>query len=76
MPGQIAVAYFLLQEAQCYPNCVAHNGATPLNLTYKPRLVRLLLSSEAKPTSCFPSHLRDNSTDMAVKMFVLGNSGS
>ena len=24
-------------------------------------------------TSCFPSHLRDNPTDMAIKRFVLGN---
>ena len=46
-------------------------------MTDKPELIRLLLSSGAKPTtSCFPSHLRDNSTDMAINMFVLGNPGA
>ena len=46
-------------------------------MTNKPELIRLLLSSGAKPTtSCFPSHLRDNPTDMAIKMFVLGNPGA
>ena len=40
-------------------------------------LIRLLLSSGAKPTiSCFPRHLRDIPTDMAIKMFVVGNPGS
>ena len=46
-------------------------------MAYKPELIRLLLSSGAKPTtSFFPSHLQDNSTDMAIKMFVLGNPGA
>ena len=46
-------------------------------MTDKPELIRLLLSSGAKPTtSCFPSHLRDNSTDMTINMFVLGNPGA
>ena len=45
-------------------------------MTDKPEQIRLLLSSGAKPTSCFPSHLRDNPTDMAIKMFVLGNPGT
>ena len=45
-------------------------------MTNKPELIRLLLSSGAKPTSYFPSHLRDNPTDMAIKMFVLGNPGA
>ena len=45
-------------------------------MTNKPELIRLLFSSGAKPTSCFPSHLRDNPTDMAIKMFVLGNPGA
>ena len=72
----IALATILLQEAKCNPNCVAHDGLTPLDMTDKPELIRLLLSSGAKPTSCFPSHLRDNPTDMAIKMFVLGNPGA
>ena len=72
-----AVASFLLQEAQCDPNCVTRSGQTPLDFAYKPELIRLLLSRGAKPTtSCFPSHLRDNPTDMAIKMFVLGNPGA
>ena len=46
-------------------------------MTDNPELIRLLLSSGAKPTtSCFPSHLRDVPTDMAIKMFVLGNPGA
>ena len=45
-------------------------------MTNKPELIRLLFSSGAKPTSYFPSHLRDNPTDMAIKMFVLGNPGA
>ena len=45
-------------------------------MTNKPELIRLLLSSGAKPISCFPSHLRDNPTDMAIKMFILGNPGA
>ena len=45
-------------------------------MTDKPELIHLLLSSGAKPTSCFPSHLRDNPTDIAIKMFVLGNPGA
>ena len=43
-------------------------------MTKDPELIRLLLSSGAN--SCFPSHLRDNPTDMAIKMFVLGNPGA
>ena len=73
--GGIAIATFLLQEAQCNPNCVARDGQTPLDMANEPELIRLLLSSGAKPTSCFPSHLRDNPTDMAINMFVLGNPG-
>ena len=54
-----------------------HSGSTPLDFTDKPELIRLLLSSGAIPTTrCFPRHLRDNPTDMAIKMFVLGNSGA
>ena len=74
--GHTAVATFLLQEAQCNPNCVAHDGRTPLDVAYGPELIRLLLSSGTKPTSCFPSHLRDNPTDMSINMFVLGNPGA
>ena len=71
-----AVATFLLHVAQCDPNCVTHDGQTPLDLIYDPELIRLLLSSGAKFTLCFPSHLRDNPTDMAIKMFILGNPGA
>ena len=45
-------------------------------MTNKPELIRLLLSSGVNLTSCFPSHLQDNPTDMAIKMFVLGNPGA
>ena len=42
----------------------------------KPELIRVLLSCGANPTSCFPSHLRDNPIDMAINIFVLGNTGT
>ena len=73
----MAISTLLLQEAQCNPNCVTRDGQTPLDMTNEPDLIRFLLSSGAKPTtSCFPHHLRDNPTDMAIKMFVLGNPGA
>ena len=74
--GHTAVTTFLLQEAQCNPNYVTHGGPTPLDLTNEPELIRLLLSSGAKPVQFFPSHLRERPTDMAIMMFVLGNSGA
>ena len=75
--GHTAVASFLLQEAQCDPNCVTNDGSTPLDESDNPELIRLLLSSGAKPTaSCFPRHLQDNPTDMAINLFVLGNPGA
>ena len=44
-------------------------------MTNDPDLIRLLLSSGAKPTTSwyFPPHLQGNPTDMAIKMFVVGN---
>ena len=74
--GHTAVTTFLLQEAQCNPNYVTHGGPTPLDLTNEPELIHLLLSSGAKPVRFFPSHLRERPTDMAIMMFVLGNSGA
>ena len=45
-------------------------------MTNDTALLRLLLSYGAKPTSCFPHHLRHNPTDMALNLFFLGNSGA
>ena len=46
-------------------------------MTNEPELIRILLSFGASPkTSCFPSHLRHNPTDMSINMFVLGNVGA
>ena len=45
-------------------------------MTNDTALIRLLLSYGAKPTSCFPRHLRHNPTDMALNLFFLGNSGA
>ena len=45
-------------------------------MTNDTALLRLLLSYGAKPSSCFPRHLRHNPTDMALNMFFLGNSGA
>ena len=45
-------------------------------MTSNPILIRLLLTHGAKPTSCFPSHLRDTPVDAATNMFIVGNPGA
>ena len=66
------IVTFLLQEAHCDPNCVAHDGKTPLDLIYNPELIRLLLSSGAEPTtSCFPRHLQDNQPTWQLRCLFL-----
>ena len=74
--GRTSVASYLLQHGRCDPNSVIHDGQTPLNMTNNPSLIRLLLSHGATPTSCFPTHLRDNPTDAATNMYIVGNPGA
>ena len=71
-----ATVSYLLQLAHCNPNCATNDGRTPLDVARKPAHIRLLLNHGAKPTPCFPKHLQNNPTGMAIKMFVLGNPGA
>ena len=71
-----AVVAFLLKNCNINPNTTDCYGWTPLDVTNDTELIRLLLSYGAKPTSCFPHHLRHNPTDMALNMFFLGSSGA
>ena len=66
----------MLKDCNINPNTTDHYGRTPLDETDDTELIRLLLSYGAKPTSCFPRHLRDNPTDICLNVFFLGNSGA
>ena len=71
------MAYLLLNHGS-NPNIRTCNGSTPLDLTTSSELIRLLLEKGATPTyrnmdKCFPDHLQKQPTDMAIKMFVVGN---
>ena len=75
--NRAAIITCLLKNGRCNPNSVTHKGRTPLDMANEPELIRVLLSFGASPkTSCFPSHLRHNPTDMSINMFVLGNVGA
>ena len=71
-----AVVAYLLKNCNINPNTTDCYGRTPLDETDDTKLIRLLLSYGAKPTSYFPYHLRHNPTDMALNLFFLGNSGA
>ena len=71
------MASFLLNHGS-NPNLQTRGGSTPLDLTRSSELIRLLLEKGAIPTyrnmdKCFPDHLQKQPTDMAIKMFVVGN---
>ena len=71
------MASFLLNHGS-NPNLRANDGSTPLDLARSSELIRLLLEKGATPTygnmdKCFPDHLQKQPTDMAIKMFVVGN---
>ena len=72
--GHTAVVSFLLQEAQCNPNRGTHDGRTPLELTHKPEILRLLLHFGAKPPglhfSCYP---RGTPTNRTITVLALSN---
>ena len=71
------VASFLLNQGS-NPNLRTKIGSTPLDFARSSELIRLLLEKGATPTyrnmdKCFPDHLQKQPTDMAIKMFVIGN---
>ena len=71
------VASFLLNQGS-NPNLRASDGSAPFDLAWTSQLISLLLEKGATPTygnmdKCFPDHLQKQPTDMAIKMFVVGN---
>ena len=71
------VASLLLNHGS-NPNIRTRRGSTPLDLARSSELIRLLLEKGATPAyhnmdKCFPDHLQKQPTDMAIKMFVVGN---
>ena len=78
--GRVApVIAYLLEKGHCDPNCATHDGKTPLDLATRPEYLHLLLNFGATPNESsmskyFPEHLQNQPTDMAIKIFILGNS--
>ena len=71
------MALFLLNHGS-NPNLRPNDGSAPLDLARTSQLISLLLEKGATPTyrnmdKCFPDHLQKQPTDMAIKMFVVGN---
>ena len=71
------MASFLLNH-DSNPNQRGSCGSTPLDFARSSKLISLLLEKGATPTyrnmnKCFPDHLQKQPTDMAIKMFVVGN---
>ena len=72
---------FLLSHGSDPNQPIAHDGSTPIDLTRSTDIIRLLLKKGALPTygnmyKCFPEHLRKEPSDMAIKMFAVGNPGA
>ena len=71
------MASFLLNHGS-NPNLRTNTDSTPLDLARSTKVISLLLEKGATPTyrnmdKCFPDHLQKPPTDMAIKMFVVGN---
>ena len=64
------------------PNQPTHDGSTPIDFTKSTDVIRLLLRKGAIPTygnmyKCFlPEQLQKEPSDMAIKMFAVGNPGA
>ena len=63
------------------PNQPTKNGSTPIDLTRSTDIIRLLLKKGAIPTygnmeKIFPEPLPKEPSDMAIKMFAVGNPGA
>ena len=63
------------------PNQLTHDGSTPIDLAQSTDVIRLLLRKGAVPTygnmdkcfKCFPEQLQKEPSDMAIKIFAVGN---
>ena len=72
---------YLVEHASANLDCVTADGQTAFDIIQSSEGIRLLLTLGATPTydlneQFFPSYLRQDTADMSIKMFVLGNSGS
>lgn len=72
---------YLVEQAGANLDCVTADGQTGFDLIQSSDGICLLLTLGATPTydleeKFFPSYLREDTADMSIKMFVLGNSGS
>ena len=73
---------YLLKSPHCDPNVPTRNVETPLDLASSPQVIRLLLEKGATPSyynmeKCFfPGEFRKDPTDMAIKIFVIGDPGA
>ena len=81
--GRVNVVTFLLELANCNPNCSDKGGSTPLSLSYKPEIIRELLRNGADPKSDYercsrilPSSCPTQPAESAVKVFVVGDPGA
>ena len=71
----------LLESPHCDPNLPTRNGESPLDLAYSSQVIRVLLEKGATPSyynmeKCFPDEFRKDLTDMAIKIFVVGDPGT
>ena len=78
--GNVKVVSFLLSH-DGDPNQPTKNGSTPIDLARSTDVIRLLLRKGATPTygnmdKCFPKQLQKEPSDMAIKMFAVGNPGA
>ena len=76
-----AIIACLLEHGHCDPNCATYDGRTPLDMTWQPEHIRLLLKFGATPSKSlmnkyFPQQLQEEPADMFIKMFILGNPGA
>ena len=74
------VVSFLLNNGSD-PNQPTPDGSTPIDFTQSTDVIRLLLRKGAVPTygsmdKCFPEQLQKDPSDMAIKMFAVGNPGA
>ena len=79
--GRNALLKYLVEHANVDLNCVTADGQTSFDIIQSSDGIRLLLTLGATPNYSldeqhFPSYLRQDTADMSIKMFVLGNTGS
>ena len=74
------VVWFLLSLGSD-PNQPTHDGSTPIDFARSTNIIRVLLRKGAIPNygnmdKCFPEQLQKEPSDMAIKMFAVGNPGA